>query len=245
MRGYWMCRPRGVLRASASSVARDFSFFVHAMKHEVAARERERRIIERRKSRAVDHAGEQRGFLEFQVADGLAEIKLRGGFESVVAVGEINLVGVHREDLRLGVAALDLKSEKNFLHFAAEGAVAAVEKKIAGELHGDGAGSAGDAMLEDVARGGAGDARKVDAPVIFEVLVFDGGDGVVEDFGDLLVGHENPALEREAADHLAVVGVDFGDDRGAIGFEGADFGELAGVDKEESAGGAEGDGAEE
>ncbi len=93
--------------------------------------------------------------------------------------------------------------------------------------------------------GGAGDAREIDAPVIFEVLVLDGGDRVVEDFGDLLIGHEDAALESEAADHLAVVGVDFGDYRGAIGFEGANFGEVAGVDEEESAGGAERDGAEE
>ena len=224
---------------------RDFSFFVHAVEDEVAAGEGERGIIERRKFWAVDHAGEERGFLEFQVGDGLAEIKLRGGGESIVAVGEINLIGIHGEDLRLGVAALDLEREENFLHFAAKGAVAAVEEKIAGELHGDGAGSAGDAMFEDVARGGSSDAREIDAPVIFEVLVLDGGDRVVEDFGDLLVGHEDAALESEAADHLSVVGVDFGDDCGAIGFEGANFGEFAGVDEEESAGGAERDGAEE
>ena len=81
--------------------------------------------------------------------------------------------------------------------------------------------------------------------MIFEVLVLDGGDGVVEDLRGLLVGHEDAALQREAADHLAVIGVNFRDYRGAIGFEGANFGQVAGVDEEKSAGRAECDGAEQ
>jgi len=60
--------------------------------------------------------------------------------------------------------------------------------------------------------------------VILEVLVLDGGNGVVEDFRNLLPGHEDAALQGEAADKLAIVGVDFGDDVGAIGFQGVDFG---------------------
>ena len=61
----------------------------------------------------------------------------------------------------------------------------------------------------------------------------------------MLVGHQDAALQSEAADHLSVIGVDFGDDCGAIGFERANFREVAGVDEEQSAGGAERDGAEE
>ena len=160
-------------------------------------------------------------------------------------MGQVHLVGVHGENLRLGVAALDLQGEQHFLRFAAEAAVAAIQKEIAGELHGDGAGAFGFAALEDVAIGGAGDAREVDAPVIFEVLVFDGGDGVVENFGDLLPGHQNAALQREAADKLAVVGVNLGDHVGAIGFERANFRQVAFVDEEQPGGGAERDGAEQ
>ena len=88
-------------------------------------------------------------------------------------------------------------------------------------------------MLEDVAIGGAGDARKVDAPVIFVVLVFDGGDGVVENLGSLLPGHQDAALDGEAADELAIVGVNFGDYVGAIRFQRANFGEVAFVDEEQ------------
>ncbi len=98
-------------------------------------------------------------------------------------------------------------------------------------------------MFQDVAGGGTCDAREIYAPVILEVLVFDGGDRVVENARGLFVSHEDAALQREAADHLAVVGVNFGDYRGAIGFEGADFREVAGVHEEQSASRAERDGA--
>src|SRR5260370_7308281 len=96
---------------------------------------------------------------------------LRGGRETVVAVREVNLVRVHREDLRFGVAALDLQREQNFLHFAAEAAVAAVQEKIPGKLHGDGAGPARDAALDEIAEGAARHAREDHTPVLFEELL--------------------------------------------------------------------------
>jgi hypothetical protein len=87
-------------------------------------------------------------------------------------------------------------------------------------------------MLQNVASGGACDAREIDAPVIFEVLVLDGGDGVVQAPGHLLVSHKDAALKGKAADHLAIVGVNFGDYRGAIGFERANFRQVAGIHKQ-------------
>jgi hypothetical protein len=39
-------------------------------------------------------------------------------------------------------------------------------------------------------------------------------------------------LKSEAADHLAIVGVNFGDYRGAIGFERANFRQVAGIYEE-------------
>ncbi len=136
-----MCRPSGAFLAAASSSGSDLPFFFHAVEHQVAAVERCFRIRERRKFRAVHHPGEERGFRKLQVRDRFPEIKLRGRGETVVAVSEVHLVGVHGEDLRLGVAALDLQREEHLLHLAAEAAVAAVEEEIAGELHGDGAGA--------------------------------------------------------------------------------------------------------
>ncbi len=104
---------------------------------------------------------------------------------------------------------------------------------------------AGDAALDEIAERRAEDAREIDAPVLLEVLVLDGGDGVVENPGALLPGHQDAALQGEAADELAVIGVDFGDDVGTIGFQGADFREVAGVNEEQAASGAERDRAQE
>ena len=84
---------------------------------------------------AFGQSGEQRGFFERQLLGRLAEVKLRRGFETVDAVAEKNLVGVEREDLRLGEAALDLDGEHRLLHLALQRAVGR-EKKIARQLHG-------------------------------------------------------------------------------------------------------------
>src|SRR5438445_9975046 len=140
----------------------------------------------------------------------LAEIEFRGGGEAIVAVSKIDLIGVHGEDLRLGVAAFDLQGQEHLLDLAAEAAVTAVEEEVARELHGDGAGAFGAATLQNVAIGRAGYAGKIDAPVIFKMLVFDRQDGVVKNFGALLVGHQDAPLKREAAHELAVIGVDLG-----------------------------------
>src|ERR1700682_5747466 len=223
----------------------DFPLFLHAVEHQVATGERERGIIQGRKFWPVDHAGQKGCLLKFQIRDGLAKIELGSASEAIVAVRQINLVRIHGENLWLRIATLDLQSEKNFLHFAAETSITAVEEKIPGQLHGDGAGACGDVMLQNVSKGGAGDAWEIDAPVIFEVLVLDGGHGVVKHPGNLLVGHEDAALKREAADHLAIVGINFGNYRGAIGFERAAFRQVAGINEEQAAGRAQRDGAQQ
>src|SRR5712672_2235320 len=201
------------------------------MKNQVASRQRTVGVGKRRKLRAVDHAGEQSGFLQFQISDRLAEIKFGGGGEAIISVRQVYLIGVHRKNLRLGIAALDLQCQQHFLHLAAETAVAAIEEKIAGELHADGAGASGDAALGKIAKCGAGDAWEVDAPVFLEVLIFDGGHRVVENLGTLLVGHQDAALQREAADELAVVGVNFSHHVGAIGLEGGNILQIASIHK--------------
>src|SRR5260370_38728459 len=147
------------------------------MDHQIAAAERKFRIRQRRKFRAVDHAGKKSSFLNFQVGDWLAKIKLRSGCKTIVTMRQINLIGVHRKDLRFGVAPLDLQGEQNFLHFAAEAAVAAVQEKIVRQLHGDGAGAAGDAALVEISDRGAEDALEVDPPGHFEVLGLDAAYG--------------------------------------------------------------------
>ena len=111
---------------------------------------------------------------------------------------------------------LDLQGQHRLLKFAVEAAVGAVQKKSPGELHRQRAGAFGGAMADHVAPGGFEHARKIHAPVLLEVLVFGGDDRVPQDGRNLAVGEENPPLERERADRLAVVGVQLGDDDRAV-----------------------------
>jgi len=80
--------------------------------------------------RAANHARKERGFLELEIADGLAEIELRGAAETVIAVERDRPGWRTCEDLRLGVAALDCcRAEEDFLGFAAEAAIAGGTRK--------------------------------------------------------------------------------------------------------------------
>ena len=157
---------------------------------------------------------------------------------------QVHLVRIHGEDLRLAVAPLDLQREKRLLRFPAKADVAAVQKKISGKLHGDGAGTTGSAAPRQVAQRRGKHAREVDAPVLFEVLVLNGGDRVMENFGALFVGHQDAALQGEATHELTVIGVDFRDHVRAVGFERANFRQIAGINEQQSAGCAKQDGAE-
>src|SRR5215467_9307294 len=108
---------------------------------------------------------------------------------------QVHLVRVHSEDLRLAVAALDLQRKQRLFRFAAKTNVAAVEKQIAGQLHGDGAGASRPAATREVPQSSDEHTWEINAPMLFEVLVFDGSDGVVEDSRALLVGHQDAPLQ--------------------------------------------------
>src|SRR5262249_6358591 len=154
---------------------------------------------------------------------------------------QINLVAVHRENLFLRVVTLDLQREDRLLHLAMKAAVGAVEKQSAGKLHGESAGALRGAAAGDVAPGGLKHTRKIDAPVLLKVLVFGGDDRGAQDRRNLVVRQQNPALQGERADGLAVIGVELRFDNRAVGFERVNLGQVARIDEEQSAGGAERD----
>ena len=213
----------------------DFADRGHAVEDEISASNGALGVLDRRVARAANESGEKRSFGERQLADGLAEIILGGGLETVIAVREIDLIAVHREDLLLGVVALDLDREERLLDLAAHADVGAIREKRAGELHGERARAFGTAVrARQVAPGGAEHAREVHAPVLLEMLVFGGEDGVLQNRRNLVVGQKNAALQGERADQLAVVGVEFGDDVRLVVFEGVDLRQIAGIDEEES-----------
>src|SRR5579872_1003770 len=107
---------------------------------------------------------------------------------------QIDLVGVHGENLRFRVPPFDLQRQQNLLHFPAEADFAAVKKKVASKLHANGAGALRLATVQNFPPSGSRDARKIDAPMLFKVLILNGGNRVVENLGALLVSHQNAPL---------------------------------------------------
>jgi len=184
--------------------------------------------------RASARAGSPSGLLQVQVGYRLAEIKLRRRGETVIAVGQIHLVRVHRENLRLRVPPLDLQGEQHLLHLSPEAPLAAVQKEVPGQLHRDRACALGFPVLQDVAVSRSGHAREIHAPVILEMLVLDRRYGVVQNLGCLLPGHQDPPLQRETPDQLPVVGINLRHHVRPVGFERADFRQVAFVHEQQT-----------
>ena len=126
---------------------------------------------------------------------------------------------------------LDLKGQQRFLNFSAHPAIGAVQKKRPGKLHGDGAGAFHDAMRDNILPGRAGHAREIHAPMLFEVLILGGQNGILQDLRELFVGEKHAALQGEVADNLAVVRVEFGDNVGLKILERANLREIAGINE--------------
>jgi hypothetical protein len=103
-----------------------------------------------------------------------------------------------------------------------------LEKQVAGELLGDGAGTgalAGDDVFTAVIA-----MREMLTPkCCSEVGVFGRHDRLAQDGGDVVVADDHPALGRELADHVAVARQEAGDGVGAVAVEGADFRKVAAV----------------
>ena len=194
-------------------------------------------------------ASEQSRFVERELLGGFAEVVLGGGFESVGAVAEEDLVGIEREDLRLGKTALDLDGEPGLLNLALERAIGG-EEEIARELHGESRGALHAPAGFDVAIRRAENAPDIDAPVSIEIFVFDGNEGVAKDGRVIVVGSDHAALKGEGTDDAAMVVVEFGDGAGAVVFEIVDLREVGGIDEKKAhgsadQGGKEGEEAEE
>ena len=168
--------------------------------------------------RALDDSGEQRGLGERDLADALAEVVPARGLDAVVAVAEIDLVGVHREDLVLGVAPLDLEGDEGFVDLARERLLRREEDR-AGELLRERRAALGVATLLEVRHEGRDRAAHVDAPVPEEVLVLGGHDRVADDRRDLGARNQDPPLDGVAGDRRAVARRDLGDDVRPVGRE--------------------------
>ena len=220
----------------------DLAIFEHGVDHQIAPLLGAVGMIDGRiDGRTLGQTGQQRGFFQRQFLCRLAEVELRGGFESVDAVAEKNLVGIQGKDLRLGETALDLDREHRFLHLALPTAVGRKEK-IARQLHGQRRCALHLAAGVDVAIGGAHDAPEIDSGVAIEIFVFDRDQRVAQDRREIVVARDHAALQRERADDAAVIVVEFGDRAGTVGFQSVDLRQVGRVDEQEAGSRAHQDG---
>ena len=137
----------------------------------------------------------------------LAEVVAAGGLDAVVAVAEVDLVGVHRQDLVLRVAPLDLEGDEGLVDLARE-RLAGREEDRARELLGQGRAALRVAALLEVRDERREGAAHVHAAVAEEVLVLGGDDRVAQDRGDVGPRDEDAPLDRVAGDRRAVAGHD-------------------------------------
>ncbi len=192
---------------------------------------------------ALDHAGEQGELGEIELAEVFAEVGLGGLAEAVDGEGatlaEADLVGVHLEDLLLGEAALEMEGDEDLDELALEAALGR-EKDAARELHGEGGAAAREAAVAaEIVPGPAEHGVEVDAAVLEEAAVFDGGDGLHELVGDLVEGDEAALgavlVFGEGGDELGLelvggeLGAVFGGDGLDFAVRGGDGGAVGGV----------------
>src|SRR5437016_2285083 len=152
---------------------------------------------------------------------------------------QIDLIGVHGEDLLLGIVAFNLDGQECLLNLSAKTAVRTVEKKAARELHGKRAGPFANATADDVAPRRFDYARQIDSPMLKKMLIFCRGDGVLQDRGNLFPSEQNATLKREISNLLAVIGIELGDHIGPIVLESSDFRQIRGVNKSQASSGSE------
>ena len=99
-------------------------------------------------------------------------------------------------------------------------------------------------MLGDVVPCGLQHARNVHAPVLFEVLIFGGEDGILQHFRNLPVRQQNPPLQRECAHRLPVIRVQLGHDVRPVILQRVYLRQIARVHKQQPHGRAQRDRAQ-
>src|SRR5712692_8351351 len=127
----------------------------------------------------------------------------RGGLETVVAVPEVDLVDVHREDLIFGIPAFDLERHERFVDLPRDG-LARGEENPSRELLGQRRASLSVSLVLDVRENRRDRAGQVHASMPIEVLVLGRDDRVFQDHGYVRAGDQDATLDRVARDRGAV-----------------------------------------
>jgi hypothetical protein len=133
-------------------------------------------------------------------------------------VPEVDLVRVHRQDLFLRVAPLDLEGHESFVDLPGDG-LARRQEDGAGELLRQGRATLREALLSHVGEQGGDGALEVHAPVPEEVLVLGRDDRVPQHRRDLAPRDEDPPFDGVPRDRGTVGPADLSDDVGSVGLE--------------------------
>ena len=151
---------------------------------------------------ALDHACQQRALGQIELPDIFAKVRLRRLAKAVnreaAALPEVDLVGVHLEDLLLGEAVLELEGDGDFDDLALDAALRR-KKEAARQLHGQRRAAFGPAVAgREIVPQRSEDAVIVHATVLKEAAILD-GDNRVDQVGRNLVVGEQAALDAVGA----------------------------------------------
>ena len=144
--------------------------------------------------RALNHAGQQRALGQVELAHILAEVGLRGLAKSVdgkaAALAQVDLVGIHLEDLLLGEAVFELEGDDDLDHLALDAPLRRKEE-AARQLHGQRRAALDIAMSRrQIVAQRAQHADVVHAAVLEEAPVLDGQHRLHQVLRNLVVGEQ-------------------------------------------------------
>jgi len=154
-------------------------------------------------------AGEQRPLREPELADTFPEIRPRGSLHPVRALPEVDLVQVQVQDFLLAHLPFHPVGQDQFLELAAD-ALFGGEEEVLHRLLGYGAPSLGEAPPQEILDGGTNDRGEIDPPMVEEVGILGGDEGVHDMAGDLVKRGKGPFLDVEFPYHVVIAVVDLG-----------------------------------
>src|SRR5688500_2661608 len=119
------------------------------------------------------------------------EVTERRGFDAIQPVAEVHLVQVQLQDVALAELTLDACRDDDFLQLASIGLLRR-QKTLSGQLLGERASALHGAALAEIRQRGAGNANDIEAAVVEEPLILDGGNRLDDVRRDAFEWHLDP-----------------------------------------------------
>ncbi len=217
----------------------DEAIIQHAPEHVVAPRRHRFRISIRIViAGPLQHAGEARRLVQGQRIHAVAEIVSCRRFHPVVAVAQEHQVAVHRQDLLLRKAFLELDRQKRLGDLAVPGFLPPPHQ-LTSQLHRDRRGAESLAATQGVQNRRAHDALQIDSAVAEELGILGGEDGVLQKLRQMPLFDQKTAFARVGREDAAVMVEELGDQARRVGRVGLEVGYPDGHGHTDSYRGAE------